>query len=218
MRNGYILLCTITMTYELEERAVIFDFFISMLDSLSTMVGIFLSVITGVSMIFGMRYLKSLKEKKLAASFSFWSQIKLKIIQLLNYMLSNKEIINNFYSTESRLRWEEKEVAMQQLEEFKKLTVDIIKYLDETPDQMPAYIGWSNDMLQFIDFLSKVVQYDICKSDSMYLKNGIVEKEERDAYYADICNTMQSLIDGIQRGQAELEVNLFPRKRTNRIT
>ena len=203
----------VILTNELGEKAMTYDFVDFMLDSLNTVTGIFLSIIMGVSMIFGMRYLKSLREKKLDASFSFWSQIKLKIIRLHNYLLWDKEIINNFYSPESRIRWEEKEVAIQQLQEVKKIAVDILKYLDETPDQMPAYIGWSEDMLKFEDFLSKLVQYDICKNDSMFLTNSIVEKEERDAYYADICNTMQSLIDGIQSGQAYLEINLFPRKK-----
>lgn len=212
MQSSYILLCTVVMLKNLEEKETICDSISYILDSFSSVAGIFLSIVTGVSMIFGMRYLKSLKEKKLAASFSFWSQIKLKIIRLHNYLLWNKEIINNLYSSESRIRWEEKEVAMQQLQEFKELAVDILNYLDKTPDQMPAYIGWSKDMLEFIDFLSKIVQYDICNNNSMFIKDGIVEKAERDAYYAEICNTMQSLIDGIQIGQNKLEAKLFSKK------
>lgn len=209
MKNRYILLWTIYFIEEVEKETSIGDYISSVLDSLSTITGILLSIITGVSMILGMRYLKSLKEKKLSASFSFWSQMKLKIIRLRNYMLWNKEIINNFYNTKSRLGWEEKEVAMEQLQEFKKLAIEILEYLDKTPDQMPAYKGWSKDMIDFVDFLSKLVQYDICKSDEMFFSDNIVKKEERDAYYADVCKIMESLIEGIQAGQAELENELF---------
>lgn len=213
MKNWYIILCITVSGNDLKKWTEINDYMTSGLEPVNMIAGIFLSIVTGVSMIFGMRYLKSLKEKKLSASFSFWSQIKLKIIRIHNYMLWNKEIINNFYSVDSRLQWEENEVAIEQLQEFKQLAEEILEYLDQTEDQMPAYNGWSKDMVELIDFLSKVVQYDICKSDDLFFTNEVVEKEYRDAYYADICRIMQSLIDGIQKGQSELERKLFPEKK-----
>ncbi len=215
MKSKDILLWVFYLINETEKETSISTVISFVLDSLSTVAGTFLSIVTGVGILFGMSYLKSLKEKKLAASFSFWSQIKLKIVRLQNYLLWNKEIINNLYSTESRLYWEEKEVAMEQLQEFKKLASEVLGYLDKTPDQMPAYKGWSNDMINFIDFLSKIVQYDICKSDDIFLNKKIVEKEERDLYYADICKTMKNLIDGIQKGQTDLENKLFSDKKTH---
>lgn len=215
MKSKDILLWVFYLINETEKETSISAVISFVLDSLSTVAGTFLSIVTGVGILFGMSYLKSLKEKKLAASFSFWSQIKLKIVRLQNYLLWNKEIINNLYSTESRLYWEEKEVALEQLQEFKKLASEVLEYLDKTPDQMPAYKGWSNDMINFIDFLSKIVQYDICKSNDMFLNKEIVEKEERDSYYADICKTMKNLIDGIQEGQTDLENKLFSDKKTH---
>ncbi len=212
MGDRYIILCVTVSGNEFDKWVEISEGLASGLEPINVIVSIFLSIVTGVSMIFGMRYLKSLKEKKLAASFSFWSQIKLKIIRMHNYMLWNKEIINNFYSVDSRLQWEENEVTMEQLQDFKKLAKEILEYLDQTEDQMPAYNGWSKDMLELIDFLSKVIQYDICKNDDMFFTNEIVKKEVRDAYYADICRIMQSLIEGIQKGQSDLEKDLFPLK------
>lgn len=184
----------------------------SFLNFTNILVDIFLSVVTGVTMIIGLRYLKSLKEKKLAASFSFWSQLKLKIIRLNNYLFWNKEIVNNLYSIETRIQWEEKEIPIKQLEEFKQLSIDILSYLDKTSDQMPAYNGWTEDMKNFIDFLAKIIQYDICNGNSMFMETRVVDKEIRDEYYAGVCKTLTNLIDGIQRGQQELEEKLFPLK------
>lgn len=214
MKIEYIILWIVFLLKDLWKKAVPYvdGFTIYNYESLETVGSIFLSIVTGVSIIIGMRYIKSLREKKLAASFSFWSQIKLKIIRLQNYLLWNKEIINNFYNTESRLRWEEKEVSMDQLNDFKKLVIDVLEYLDKTPDQMPAYIGWSEDMMVLMDFLTKVIQYDICNNTNMFFSNEIVDKKERDVYYSNVCNAIQSLISGIQNGQFELEKKLFPQK------
>ncbi len=177
----------------------------NILGNIESITGIIISIVTGVSIILGLRFLKSIKEKQLSATFSFWSQINVRIIRLRKILEWNKGVLNNMYSAEVRTAWETAGPPTELTSEFKALAVETINYIKETPDQMPAYIGWSNDFSEFEEFLSDVIQYDICDSEKNFISSANTKAPDRDKYCKKICDVMKRLNNGIGKKQHELE-------------
>lgn len=71
-----------------------------------TFSSIFLSVITGVSIIKGLGYLKNYKEKTNAATFTFWTQLRMRIFVLMRWLEEDNSLVNNLFSPSSKDTWE----------------------------------------------------------------------------------------------------------------
>ena len=177
----------------------------AILENSSTFVGILASIFGGVSIILGIHYLRSLKEKHITETFSFWSQIHMRIIRLYGLLSVEIGLLNNMYPPEERKNWETINPTAEKLATFKNSVEETLAYLQSTTDQLPAYIGWSEDFSKFMQFLANVTQYDIEASDEKFVEStdGIIK--DRKMYWEDVCKTMQRLQEGIENRQKMVE-------------
>lgn len=180
------------------------------IESSEKVIGILLSIVTGVSIILGCLYIKSIKEKANSATFTFWSHLKVKIIKINNLLKAEPGLINNMYPPETRMSWEDVPISNEKVKDFSKLINETLKYLEETPDQMPAYRGWSNDLYVFLEFLTNAIQYDIADSETKF-SNCFSEATltDRNAYVKKISHSMDKLINGINKRQEKIEKKLY---------
>ena len=169
----------------------------------------FLSIITGVSIISGLRYIKSLKEKTTAATFTFWSQLSMRMRELLIWLKADYSLLDNLFSPESRRQWEIISTESDELEKFVAKVESTISFIENSPDQMPAYIGWTNDYNCFTEFLYDIIKYDIRDSDHNFKFSEFKGIEFRNQYCNNICIIMERLCKGINERQESIEKELF---------
>ena len=147
--------------------------------------------------------------RMITASFTFWSQFRLMVIQMHKYLTSDKTLINNLYSPEAIRNWDDKPPSDKELKEFYEIIVKTMKYLEKMPDQLPAYKGWSDDMNIIQAFLSDVKLCDIKDPKGRFIFDENSSKKERDEYVMNICEAMKSMETGIIKEQERIEKKLF---------
>lgn len=174
------------------------------IDVISNLVSIFVGVVTGVSLIIGLRYVKSFKDKTTTATFTFWSQISIRLHEISLLLNSNNTLIDNLYSTISRTDWEELGRS-EDIKLFKEKIEAVIEYIEKTPDQMPAYIGWTDDYVKLTDFLYDMIIYDICDPDKSFKFEELKTKEDRSNYCNEMCQLMNRICDKIHTRQKDIE-------------
>lgn len=171
---------------------------------------VFVNIVTGMSIIKGFNYLKSLKDKTNSATFTFWSQFRIRIHELKNWLEADETLINNLYDPKIRATWEgELSQGEERVEKYKEKIKQTISYIENTPDQMPAYEGWTSDYNKIIVFLYDMIQYDICNSESYFKFVSAQTINDRKQYCKDICNTMTRMCEKIEQRQAKVEQYLF---------
>ena len=129
----------------------------------------------------------------------------MRIIRLYGLLSVEIGLLNNMYPPEERKNWETINPTAEKLATFKNSVEETLAYLQSTTDQLPAYIGWSEDFSKFMQFLANVTQYDIEASDEKFVEStdGIIK--DRKMYWEDVCKTMQRLQEGIENRQKMVE-------------
>lgn len=171
---------------------------------------VFAAIIGGVCAIKGIHWLKSLRDKKIAATFGFWSQLAIKLKMLKKRLENNHNLINNLYSSEAKKSWLNVSAAPEKepLNEFKGLVEEIVSFIKNAPDQMPAYRGWTDDYSKLVDFLDDILYYDVSMSDAMFKFEDPCPVEKRDKYIDAICKILSRLIQEIEKAQKGIEKEL----------
>lgn len=171
---------------------------------------IFLSVVTGVNIIRGFNYLKDLKKKTDTATFTFLAQLRIRLVELAQWIENEKGVLGNFYTPDTRDTWESYLPPEDtRVEEFKTKVEDTITYIKSTPDQMPAYKGWTTDYNNLINFLNDVVQYDICDPQKYFKFTAMEQESQMEEYCEEIRKSINNLCSGIEKKQKEIEAKLF---------
>lgn len=180
---------------------------------LSSITSIFASIVTGVSLILGLRYIKSLKEKTSAATFSFWTQLSIRIYEILSRMKQENGagLLDNLFSQKARIEWPDMAPKIEAVYEFKKKIEDLLDFIENTPDQMPAYVGWTEDYKIIISFFNDIINYDIANPNKLFKYNAEepIDINVRNNYYYTICSTMERICDGITKKQKETERKIY---------
>lgn len=178
------------------------------LTNVSEVSKVFLNITTGVCAIIGIGYLRKLREKRNLSVYSFWQQIRVRIGAICSWLESDYSLINNLYTPEIRLvRESELTEDPNRIEEFKKLAIQTLEYIKQTPDQMPAYRGWTEDYTVIIEFLDDVIRYDISNPDNFFkfIKDDDIKI---DAYCNGVIECMQRLCKEIKLRQIKTEKKL----------
>ncbi len=163
----------------------------------------------------GYKYIKALKEKKVDATFGFWSHLAVKLLKIKSRLSENHNLINNLYDTEIRNDWanEGAPPTKEEMELFKKSVGETFLLIETEVDQLPAYNGWTDDYMQVIAFLDDVLHYDIADASKGFkfykTQNQYVSIEERDKFCYEICETIDNVIIGIKKTQKEVEAKLY---------
>lgn len=190
----------------------VFNYILSSSEDLKNIADILALVIGGVFAIKGFNYIKSLREKKASAIFGFWNHLSVKLIMIKNRLKCDASIINNLYSSEIRNSWQNSGAPAddERVKEFMNVAKDTLELIKSETDQLPAYKGWTNDYLKFIEFLDDIIYYDILNPTSNFKFDELpVKIEERDAYCTEICNTIENVIMGIKKSQEDAERQLY---------
>ncbi len=70
---------------------------------------------------------------------------------------------------------------------------------------MPAYIGWTQDYNQIVEFLNDMIQFDIKDPDNYFKFKEPKTLQDRKKYCDDICIIMRRLCHNIEIKQREVE-------------
>lgn len=172
-------------------------------------VEIVVNLITGVVLISGIRYLKPLKEKTVSSTFNFWAQLKIYLSQIVLYIDSDVGVLDNLYSEESRKDWDILSPADLRVKEFKNIVESTIHFLKSSPDQMPAYKGWSDDYSELIQFLNDIIVFDICDKSQYFKFSEKKSVKERNEFGENICRLINKVCEGIVKKQNKVETDIF---------
>lgn len=184
------------------------------IDMVKAVVDIIVAIIGGICAIKGINLLKTLREKKVAATFSFWSQLCVKLKMLVSRLEDDPSLINNLYSTTSQTAWSTAGAPpdSQDLCDFDAICNEAFEFIKKAPDQIPAYLGWTDDYTELISFLDDVSHYDIKNCSSRFKFTGNYTMNERDEYVLSICIVINRMIDNIKKAQKDAEKILCKNK------
>lgn len=174
------------------------------IESISDIADIVLSVLTGVIAIIGISYIKPLKDKTISATFTFWSQLKIRLIPIKARLEADNDILSNIYNDDDD---ESLHPKKDRITELKTDIQNTLEYIKNTPDQMPAYRGWSVDYAKLILLLEDCLVYDIENGES-YFKNIIHDSTNKN-YQEEICKTIDKIICGIDERQKKIEKKIL---------
>lgn len=179
-------------------------------ENIKNLAEVFAAIIGGVCAIKGIYWLKSLRDKKIEATFGFWSQLAIKLKFLKKRLENNHNLINNLYSRKAKEPWLNVSAPPEKepLNEFKGLAAEIVPFIKDAPDQIPAYRGWTDDYSKLVEFLDDILYYDISMSDAMFKFEDPCLVKERDKYVDNICKIMSRLIQEIEKAQKGIEKEL----------
>lgn len=185
----------------------------SLLDSaenIKTLVEAIVSIIGGVCAIHGIRLIKSLREKKTAATFTFWTQLCVKLKMLASRLESEPSLVNNLYSEEVRALWTNAGAPPTQetLTDFINVATGILEFIKNSADQIPAYRGWTDDYFAIVEFLDDISLFDIADDSSRFKFTKGETIEQRDEYVSLKCKTLNRMIEKIQSEQKKIEKRL----------
>lgn len=180
------------------------------ISSIKDISSIILNIITGVSIIKGIGYLKGLKEKTNNATFSFLIQLRVRIWELYSWLSDDPSLIDNMYEPIARRSFgSDLSAKSKRISIFKKKIQETLNYIQSTPDQMPAYKGWTKDYNIIVSFLNDAIQFDISNGNEYFKYKGQVYKSERDSNCKIVCDAMKRLCNKIEERQLEIENIIF---------
>lgn len=183
------------------------------IEYMEKVVSISLNIVTGVGIIIGLGYLKTLKDKTYIATFSFWTQFYNRVYELLKWLEDDNNIINNLYSPEAKKTWENcLAETSDKTNEFKDKVKEILIFLKQTPDQMPAYIGWTSDYNYLMVFFYDIIKYDICNPDDCFKFCVPTEINLKNDYCKKIIKVMTNMCNGIKKRQEIVEKRIYKSK------
>lgn len=172
-------------------------------DFISNCIDIILKIVTGVIAIIGLRYIKPLKDKTLGATFTFWSQLKIRLIRIRVRLEADKGILKNLYAENDQDSVEGLSPSTHRVDELKKDIEDTIDFIRKTPDQMPAYQGWSKDYFTLLFMLEECIVYDICDNQNHF--KAVLDAQEKIDYSNKMCDIIDKMCIEIDKKQNEIE-------------
>lgn len=177
----------------------------SMPELIEIYANIFSSILTGVVAILGLGYLKPLKDKTLSATFTFWSQLSVRLMVVQKWMKLDPSVLNNMYSPEARMGLTALTSDEDRIKGFKNAIQSTIDYIESAEDQMPAYRGWSGDYTKLISYLGDMLVYDVCDSEHYFKFSTHATDEDRNEYCKEICETIDKICTEIEKRQKKVE-------------
>ena len=170
---------------------------------------IFLNIVMGVGAIKGLGYLKTFKDKRNAAVFTYWIQLRVRMMEIKSWLENDNNLINYLFNDETRKNWEDESADFEaRIKIFKGIIEETSQFVKKTPDQIPAYVGWTDDYNKFTSFLCDVIQFDICNGGDYYKYEGIKSIRDRNDYCKNVCIVINRMCKGIEDKQIKIENEL----------
>lgn len=163
------------------------------------------TILMGVIAIIGLGYLKPLKEKAMSATFNFWSQLKVRLLTIKKWLEQDCGLLDNMYSPNSKKDITALAPESTRIDEFKNIVKSTLDFIENSNDQMPAYIGWSKDYTELIAYLEDMILYDVCDHKQFFKFTSPITEENRKKYADDICTVITNICSGIENKQNKIE-------------
>lgn len=170
---------------------------------------VFLNIFLGIGAYKGLKYLKTYKEKRNAATFTFWIQLRIRMVEIKSWLEEAPGLVDYLYDETTRGEWlGDSPIFDERIQQFKKLIEETNKFIKDMPDQMPAYVGWTDDYNKFIEFLNDSIQFDISDGHRYFKFGGGKDIMHRDKYVQDICDIIDKMSKEIVMRQKSIELEL----------
>lgn len=187
----------------------IIQILVNNIDSGKDLSYIFLNVILGMGAFRGLEYLKMYKEKRDAATFTFWIQLRVRMVEIKSWLESEHGLIDCLYDKNIRSAWESESGADEErIDCFKKLVQETFRFVKSSSDQMPVYSGWTDDYNRFITFLNDIIQFDISNGEKYFKFEKECSINERNKYVEEICMVIEKMSKEIVAKQQGIEDDL----------
>ena len=176
----------------------------SLIDFLCKIAELIGNVIIIIGGIFGIVYIKKLKEKRLNAAFGFFSKFSLRLKSISYLFEQNKNTILNSLvnpSDRSKLADIDNSYSQKSVDELVKKALETINFLMEENDQMPVFIGWIDKYNNFISFLETICQLS---NSNFFLWNEFDETKQEE-FYNTHSENIKGMIDDIYKFQKQTE-------------
>lgn len=206
MQIKYLIVAVTLLNCQLSH---IIQVLVDNIGNLKDMSYIFLNLGLGVGAFRGLRYLKTYKEKRDAATFTFWVQLRVRMMEIKSWLESEYSLVNCLYDKNIRSTWEgESGADDKRIEIFKELVQETLEFIKSSSDQIPAYTGWTDDYNKFIAFLTDVILFDISNGDNYFKFEENCSINERNKYIEEICTTIERICERIVLKQQNIENDL----------
>lgn len=177
----------------------------SMIETIEIWVNICSGIITGVVAIIGLFCFKPLKDKARAATFTFWSQIRIRLEMIRKWLDIDYGILDNLYSPDAKIGTAVLAPDKDRIDQLKAIISDTLSYIKTAEDQMPAYRGWSVDYAQVVEYLEEMLVYDISNNERYFKFTAPTTDAQRRAYCEEICKAIDKICSEIKKKQDHAE-------------
>ena len=129
------------------------------------------SLFSLVVIVIGLSWIKPLKEKQCAASFTFWSQLHVRLVRIEQYLLSYENELCFLYMYSPTATSSITSTLSPDPENYIPLfdvAEETLKFLKKANDQMPPYAGWTSDYNQLLNYLTDIIVFDIRNSNAHF--------------------------------------------------
>lgn len=182
---------------------------VNMLEYVDQVLTIANSLFALMVIIIGWSWLKPLKEKQSGASFTFWAQLRIRLIKIQSHLKENSNCLYYLYNQKARESWSS--ILAPDPKEFNslKITVDeTLTFLQGAEDQMPPYSGWTDDYTKLLYYLTDIIVFDICNSKEKFKFTTPVEYSNLLSLQNSICDLIESMCGNIVSKQKSIENKL----------
>lgn len=167
------------------------------------------SLLALVVIIIGWSWLKPLKEKQSSASFTFWAQLRIRLIKIRSHLKVNNKCLYYLYSQKARESWSSILAPDPNELNSLKITVDeTLTFLQSADDQMPPYFGWTDDYTKLLYYLTDIMVFDICNPNAKFKFTTPVEYSDLLDLQDSICTLIESMCANIVSKQKSIENKL----------
>lgn len=173
----------------------------SMIETIETWISIVGGIITGVVAIVGLFCFKPLKDKARAATFTFWSQIRIRLEMIHKWLAIDYSILDNLYSPNAKIGTTVLAPDQDRIDQLKSIVTDTLSYIKTAEDQMPAYRGWSVDYARVVEYLEEMLVYDISDNTKYFKFTNPATDAQRKAYCQEICKAIEKICSEIKKKQ-----------------
>lgn len=172
---------------------------IDTLSVIETAVNIIATALGGFCALKGVQFLTILKKKRITAMFSFWIQLRVRVEELKNALISDNSILNGLYSADVRLNWGNTSIGAsdEAVKRFYDNVQESLQFIKNTSDQIPVNKKWLQSYIKLVDFLLDVTRYDIRDLNSYFMFSGSETINDRNKYCEGVCNNMSNLLKDI---------------------
>ncbi len=166
------------------------------------------SVLLSVVGVFGIGYLSKMRENNVNATFSYYSQLYVRLHLLSSILEEYKsEFLDRLLPSGSRAeidpaRSDAVKSAMTILYSQAKET---ISFLQRTDNQVPAGLSWSNELNIFLELLEDCLQME----NIHFYKWVVRNQEEMEKYYRKHTKNIKQMMSQIVLRQTKMERSLY---------